>query len=178
MRLTPLRLAFLFGAALFLLGPTAGFTQPGGGKGGKGGGKGGGAGGGGFDPATFAKQGFDRMANGKDVIVIAELPTQGKRGDNPQETMRAWAEGHGITNGQITLEQYTQYMQDRFQQGGGMGKGNKGGGGLAAPEACGSNAIRMAAIKGEVGTSKSRRAITPRTPKTISAGMTRTTRAN
>jgi hypothetical protein len=126
----------LFGVALCLLGPTTGLTQfqPGGGKGGKGaGGPGGGGPGGGmnFDPAQFAQMAFNRYSKDGKVINIADMPTQGKGGQNPQAAMQAWAESHGVTNGQITLEQYTQYLQD--QRGQFQGKGGGGGGGPGSP---------------------------------------------
>ncbi len=86
-----------------------------------------------IDPTQIAQRMFDRLANGKDVIVIADLPTQGNRMDpNPQATMQAWATTQGITNGQITLDQYTAYMKERMTQmqaGGGAGGRNGPGGG-------------------------------------------------
>ncbi len=137
MRLTSIRLAFLFCAALFLLGPAEALTQQpggGGGKGGKGGGKGGnttqpgGANrGSSLDPTQMAQQMFDRLADGKDEIVIADLPAQGSfNGPKPPATLQAWATAKGITNGKITRDQYTEYVKERLaqaQQGGGGGAG-------------------------------------------------------
>jgi Ca2+-binding EF-hand superfamily protein len=166
-RLTPLRLALLFGAALFVLGPATGLTQqdpradrkskkggdgsapdagggpggmkgkwggqdagggPGGmkgkwgaqdGSGGPGmGNPGGGPGGRQFDPNMI----FNMMSGGQDVIVIANVQS---RDPNAKENMTNWATAHGISNGQLTRDQFAQYMQERMAQ---RGQGNGPGG--------------------------------------------------
>ncbi len=65
-----------------------------------GGGKGG-RGGGGRDPSQF----FDRLANGKDVIIIDQLD------DRMKGMISGMALANGITNGQITREQFTAGME-------------------------------------------------------------------
>jgi Ca2+-binding EF-hand superfamily protein len=103
--------------------PGGGFPQgpPGGGFGpGQDGGgfrqRGGGRGGFGRDPGQM----FDRFANGKDVWTRADT--------NP------WTQGMfdqiiqslNISNGQITREQFTTYMQQQGNNWGGMGAGRRG----------------------------------------------------
>jgi Ca2+-binding EF-hand superfamily protein len=150
-RLTPLRLALLFGAALLLLGPATALTQgPGGGKRGKGdpngggfdkrgkgsdGGfqPGGGPGFGGFNPADMAARIFDRYANGKDVIVIAEMQSQ--RDPTIREKAQAYAQAKGITNGQLTRDQFAGFMQEQMSQwqNGGRPGGGSPSAGLPGP---------------------------------------------
>ncbi len=70
-----------------------------------------------FDPNMI----FDRMANGRDYIVIAEM----QRG---RERMEQWAAAQGITNGQLTREQFLRFMQERMAE-----RGNRGPGGGPPP---------------------------------------------
>ena len=167
MRLTPLRLALLFGAALFLLGPATGLTQPGVGKRNKGGPDGGAPGGfdkrgkgadggfqqpggfqpggpGGWDPAAMANRAFDRYANGKDVIIIAEM--QSPRDPTIREKAQAYAQAKGITNGQLTRDQFAGFMQEQMAQwqGGrpGGGPGGPGGGPTRDLDADAENSFR------------------------------------
>jgi Ca2+-binding EF-hand superfamily protein len=92
---------------------------------------GGGQPGGGFDPAQM----FDRFANGKEVWTRADAA------NNPwgQGMFDRIAQSLNITNGQITREQFTTYMQQqRNNWGGGMGGGRRGnrqnnGGGSPGP---------------------------------------------
>src|ERR1043166_4942620 len=111
------------GAAMFLVSMTALGQQPpgGGGPGGFGGGApGGGFGGmgrggmGSFDPDQI----FNMISGGKDVIVRDQLDP------NMQRMFDRMAQRAGITNGQLTREQYKDSMQKmmaQFQQGGGGG---------------------------------------------------------
>jgi Ca2+-binding EF-hand superfamily protein len=97
------------------------FPQGGGGRGGGGGGRGGGFGGGGgfrFDP----NQMFDRMANGKSVLVRSELTDP-----RSQAMFDRWAQRLGVNNGQITREQFTTMMQQRGPGGGPGNPGSPGG---------------------------------------------------
>jgi Ca2+-binding EF-hand superfamily protein len=107
-------------------GPGVGGPPGGGGGGfrqrGGGGGWGGGWGGGGFDPAQM----FDRFTNGKDVWTRADAGNAG----NPWAVgmFDRIAQSMNITNGQITREQFTTYMQQqRNNWGGGMGGGGRRG---------------------------------------------------
>ncbi len=82
----------------------------GGGRGGfPGGGRGGGAGGINFDPAQVGSMMFDRFSNSKDHIVIADLP-----GPLQQQAMD-FAKRKGITNGQITREQFAEIVKEQMQ---------------------------------------------------------------
>jgi len=119
-----MRLSFLIMAltATALI-PDLGYAQgpPGGGGGGfrqRGGG--GGFGRGGWDPSQM----FDRFANGKNVWVRSESPNEFSQGffDRIAQSMN-------ITNGQITREQFTTYMQQQQQNGWGGG-GFRGGRGI------------------------------------------------
>jgi hypothetical protein len=115
----------LTGALVVVLAPTFGLTQPppGGGPGGGGGGPGGG----GrqnrrFDPGMI----FDRIANGRTTVPIAEVTGRDPQG--PQR-MQDWAARNGITNGEVTREQFAQYMEERraeWQANGGPGGGGGG----------------------------------------------------
>jgi hypothetical protein len=77
-----------------------------------GGGRRGGWGGGGgrFDP-NFQ---FNRYANGKDYIVIAEVTSE-----RTKTAMTEYAQSKGITNGRLTREQFADYMQQRMASRGG-----------------------------------------------------------
>jgi Ca2+-binding EF-hand superfamily protein len=153
---------FLFiTGTLLLLATTQGQTQDRGGKGKKGKGdfnggfdpsqfkmKGGGSGegrgggpGGGFDPAQIANRMFDRLSSGKDYIVIAELPDNPRDPDQRQRMMD-FAQKKGITNGQLTREQFTELMQDQLQNLGGGRGGGQGGGQRAPDETTMRNAFR------------------------------------
>jgi Ca2+-binding EF-hand superfamily protein len=119
-RLTPLRLALLFGAAVFLLGPTTALTWPGGKrlKGGDPNGglqpPGGDLGSGGRGPADIASRMFDRYAKGKDVIIIAEMKP--KWDPAIREKAQAYAQAKGITNGQLTRDQFADFMREQTAQ--------------------------------------------------------------
>lgn len=63
---------------------------------------------------------FDRMSGGKPTIVIADVAQ-----DTSRERMLEWAQKNNITNGQLTREQFSTYMQE---QRGGFGGGRPGGG--------------------------------------------------
>jgi Ca2+-binding EF-hand superfamily protein len=94
-------------------------AQPpgGGGDSGRGGRGGRGGGGGGFgDPSQF----FDRLSGGKDVIIIDQLD------DRMKGMAQRMAAGAGISNGQITREQFNAAM-DTFRSQRGMGRGGFGG---------------------------------------------------
>src|SRR5262249_7512410 len=101
MRIKFVVLALFMGCLTLLLGPTTGLTQFQGG-GDRGGGNGGGNWGGGMqqDPGRI----FDFMARGQQSLVIAEQRFG-------QEEMQAWAQKQGITNGQLTKEQFISYSQ-------------------------------------------------------------------
>ena len=113
------RLLVLAGFAALLLNATEGRTQPGG-PGGppnapdfRGGGRGG-PGGGNFDPGQF----FDQLANGKDVWNRAETEPRFQRMfDRVASTL-------GITNGQITRQQFMAYQDQRAAQRRGGRRGN------------------------------------------------------
>src|SRR6516225_1370934 len=93
----------LLGLAALSLGPMQAFSQfPQQGGGGGFGGGGRGFGGGRWDP----NQMFDRMANGKDVLVRSELTDPRSQG-----MFDRWAGRLGVTDGRITREQFTSMMQ-------------------------------------------------------------------
>lgn len=117
MRKKLLCLVLLSAAVVALMIPTLGIGQQGmpGGKGGKGGGGGKGQKGMGGDPNKF----FDFMAKGKDYVTIADS----KMMAGP---LQEWATENGITNGQLTREQFTQAMQALQQK---MASGQIPGGG-------------------------------------------------
>lgn len=129
--------ALLSGVAL------AQFPQPGGGPpggfGGGGFGRGGfgGPGGGSFDPSQFAGMAFDRAANGKSTITISEYTSR----MDPEASKRLgeWASKKGITSGQVTREQFSEFfkerMAERMAQGGGMSFRMSGGPGGGPPGA-------------------------------------------
>jgi Ca2+-binding EF-hand superfamily protein len=100
------------------------FQGPGrGGRGGRGGGMGGGRWGGGPpDPNMI----FNFMSQGKDYIVIAEM-----RRESDKTAMTEYAQSKGISNGQLTREQFADYWQQRMAQrqaNRGGGPGGRGGG--------------------------------------------------
>ncbi len=76
----------------------------------------GGRGGGRFDPNFL----FNRYANGKDYIVIAEVTSE-----RTKSALTDYAQRKGITNGRVTREQFADYMQERFASR--MNRGGPGG---------------------------------------------------
>jgi Ca2+-binding EF-hand superfamily protein len=111
--------------AFLLLFPAICFAQPpGGGMFGQGGGgRFGGGGGRGFDPNQL----FNMMSNGKDVVSRADITNPGF-----QRMFDRFAEQAGVTNGQLTREQFAAAMQARMGQRGQGGPG-AGGGAQATP---------------------------------------------
>jgi hypothetical protein len=107
-----LRYYLLFGALALLLGPSTGFTQFGP--------PGGGAPGGGGPPPWMMdpNQMFNNASGGKDVIVIAEIADPRMQG-----MFNRMASRMGITNGQITRQQFTDSMQQMQQRFAGRGFG-------------------------------------------------------
>jgi hypothetical protein len=103
-------------------GPPGGF--PGGGGGFPGGGGGRGKGGGGFDPGKM----FDFVANGRASIPITELA----RGRDPSQ-LQQWAAQNGVTNGELTRDQFAQYMEARMAE----RRANGGGRGFGGPRGAG-----------------------------------------
>jgi hypothetical protein len=73
--------------------------------------------GGGWDPKAM----FDRMANGKEFIVISEV--------NPffRDRLVKFAQANNISNDRLTFDQYKTYMEQRAKEGG-FKKGNSGDG--------------------------------------------------
>lgn len=114
MHLTRHHWFLLGGFLLVVLGPLA-LSQPGGRRGG---GKGFS-----FDPDSF----FDKIAKGKDVIVVAEVESTNPRKSTAdmRESMNTFLQKKGVTNGQMTKELYREYFQERMQQWG-RGKGSRG----------------------------------------------------
>jgi Ca2+-binding EF-hand superfamily protein len=107
----------LGGFLLVVLGPLA-FTQQDGGRGKGGRGMRGGMR---FDPDQI----FNQYSKGNEVIVVAEVEST-----NPwqstadlREAMNTFLQKKGITNGQLTKEQFSEYLQERMQQ---MGRGKMG----------------------------------------------------
>ncbi len=88
MRVKYLVMVAFMGGLTLLLGPTTGLTQPG--RGGPGG----------FDPGAI----FDRMARGQPTMRIADMRFG-------RETVEAWAQKNGVTNGLLTRDQYVAYSQ-------------------------------------------------------------------
>src|SRR5262245_35431982 len=100
MRVKFVVLALFMGCLALLLGPSQGLTQfQGGGRGNWGGGN---RGGGGMrqDPGQI----FDWISQGQPTITIANQRWG-------REDMEAWAKKQGISNGQLTKEQYISYSQ-------------------------------------------------------------------
>ncbi len=62
-------------------------------------------GGGRFDPSWL----FNRYANGKDYVVLAEVTRE-----RDKTAMTEYAQRKGITNGRLTREQFADYWQDRM----------------------------------------------------------------
>jgi hypothetical protein len=121
------------GVLVLALGLTVGWTQqPGPGGYGPGGGFPGGGGGGrgrgNFDPGKM----FDFMANGRASISIIELA----RGRDPGP-LQQWAAQNGVTNGELTRDQFAKYMEarmaERMANGGGPGGGRGFGGPRGGP---------------------------------------------
>jgi hypothetical protein len=95
----------LMAATLLVAGVVWGQQPPGGGfPGGGGGGRGNFR----FDPGMF----FDRIANGRTTIAISEVPSR-PNDPSAQERLQQWAAQNGITNGQLTREQFTSYLEAR-----------------------------------------------------------------
>jgi Ca2+-binding EF-hand superfamily protein len=67
--------------------------------------RGGRGGGGRFDPSWM----FNRYANGKDYVVIAEVTSE-----RTKTALTDYAQRKGITNGRLTREQFADYLQERF----------------------------------------------------------------
>ncbi len=89
---------------------------------------GGGGGGGSWDPNQI----FNRLSNGKDVATRAEITDQ-----STLSMFDRTAERLGITNGQITREQFVSSMQQRMSRqrpGGGPGGGPSGSNPAGAPQ--------------------------------------------
>src|SRR5207302_1551420 len=87
-----------------------------GGRGGGGGGMGRGAGGGGGGPRRFdPNMAFNWMAKGKDVLVIAEVQPS-PRDPAARERMEEFAKRNGISNGQLTREQFARYMEEQMAE--------------------------------------------------------------
>ena len=126
MRPTRFRLILLFAAVLLMASPVVVMAQPGGfqgggrggggrgGRGGRGGGRGG-RGGRQFDPNMF----FNLLSGGKDYIVVADMlsnPMISARDPNAKDRIESFMQAHGITNGQLTREQFALYMQERMAE--------------------------------------------------------------
>src|SRR5262249_33792913 len=117
-----LKITLLIGVIGLLLASVPAFAQPPGGGGGRrGGGPGGGGPGGGGGGRFFGgdpNQMFDRLSGGKDVWTRADSD------ERQQFFFDRVAQGIGVTNGQITREQFVNYME---QQGGQFrGRGGRG----------------------------------------------------
>jgi hypothetical protein len=119
-RLTRFRLFLLGGLILTIVGPVA-FTQGPGGFGGGGFGGGFGKGGkGGFRGPDPEAQ-FKMYSGGKDVIVVAEVVVPERMArwmttEQLRERMNAYLQKKGITNGQMTLEQYKDYSDEQRRE--------------------------------------------------------------
>jgi Ca2+-binding EF-hand superfamily protein len=109
MRVTRWSLLLVGCLLLALLTADTALTQWGGGRRG-----GSGGGGGRFDPSFL----FNRYANGKDYVVIAEVTR-----DRDKTAMGDYAQRKGITNGRLTREQFADYWQERTA----ARQGNRGG---------------------------------------------------
>ncbi len=100
------------------------------GRGGRGGvAAGGGRGGsGGPDPKAIADLMFDRLAGGKDFILVADVIALGeKRGDTKaHDKMAAFLDSQGITNGQLTREQFAAYIKEQMKNLGASDMGSNG----------------------------------------------------
>src|SRR5262245_32844857 len=100
----------LAGSVLLVFGPGTALTQFPGGGGGSGD-RGASRGMGGFDMGMF----FGRIAGGRSSIAIADIPAS-PFDPQARESAQAWAQKNGITNGQLTREQFTQYIQGRMSE--------------------------------------------------------------
>lgn len=101
---------FLLGSAFLILDPSTGLTQPGRDRGSS-------RGPGGFDPSMF----FNMYSGGKDYIVVSEMIARATQRDpSAKERIEGFLQRQGITNGQITRDQFNVYMQERMAQFGGM----------------------------------------------------------
>jgi hypothetical protein len=120
----------LVGLCAILLSAPMAMTQPGpggpppGGFGGRGfgrggGGRGGGRGGFNFDPGAM----FDRFAQGKNVLKRTDLD------ERQQRWFDRVAQAAGVTNGELTRDQWIQGSQNQMRNWGGRGGGQQGGGG-------------------------------------------------
>ncbi len=115
----------IVGVGLVVVAPAITTGQPGGGFGKKGG-AGGFGGGGGADPNAI----FDFLAQGRNFFLISQSRKEGPM-------LAQFAQEKGITNGQITRQQYLDYYDWKAKQapaappGGGFGKGGFGGPGGA-----------------------------------------------
>ena len=88
-------------------------------------GDGGGGGGGNFDPNTI----FNRISNGADTIQIDAYIQMAKRFDaNAEERINSFVQRNGISNGQLTREQFALLFQEGMAQRGGGQNGRRGGG--------------------------------------------------
>ncbi len=121
-------------------GPPGGFGggDRGGDRGGFGRGGFGGPGGGNFDPSQFAGMAFDRASNGKPTITISEYTS--RMDPEASKKLGEWASKKGITSGQVTRDQFSEFfkerMAERMSQGGGMSfrmSGGPGGGPPGSP---------------------------------------------
>jgi Spy/CpxP family protein refolding chaperone len=96
-------------------GPPGAGPHPGGPPGHPGGFGSGGFGPGGFDPNMI----FNLLSGGKDYIVVSEMlanPMVSARDPGAKEQVESFMQRHGITNGQLTREQFAQYMQERMTE--------------------------------------------------------------
>src|SRR6478609_8486384 len=120
MRIKLFPLAFLVAGVLVLTCQPEGQAQfrGQGGPGGRGG-----FGGGGFDPGMI----FDRYAQGKSSISINDYPAERREG------LVQFMKERGITNGQITRDQFTAYIEQRMKGFGGGRPGGFGGSGGPRP---------------------------------------------
>jgi EF hand len=130
MRLTRFHLFLALGGSLLLLGPAISLGQPGGFPGGQPGGQPGGfpggqpggrqggqpggrQGGRQFDPNMI----FNMISQGKDTIDVATyLPMAQMRDPNAADKINEFMQRMGITNGQLTRDQFAQFMQERMTQ--------------------------------------------------------------
>jgi hypothetical protein len=115
-RITRCRMFLLCGALFLFIGPAMVLGQPGGPPGGGGRGDRGSRGGRrGFDPNMI----FNLLSNGKDYIVVSEMlanPMVSARDPGAKERVESFMQRHGITNGQLTREQFAEYMQERMTE--------------------------------------------------------------
>jgi Ca2+-binding EF-hand superfamily protein len=88
---------------------------------------------GGFDPNRL----FDMMSGGKDFIDMNDIQRSAQRDPSAPERYQQFMQANGITNGQLTREQFALYMQQRMAQRGqggpGGDRGQRGPGGQGGP---------------------------------------------